>query len=655
MKNEQSQVTWLHVIVSWIGTLFLYLVGKTSFLTVWDNPIHLGQRRKKESFIYAFWHNMQVYMAYAHRHEAINVMVSRSKDGEYIAQVMKKVGLNPIRGSSSRGGDQALRELIEVLEKGGQAAFTPDGPRGPLYQVQGGVVFAAKTARVPIVPMALISSHQIEFASWDHFILPYPFGKAVLVRGRPFRIAPHMDEAEAKELVRTALNQVRENALHHEFLRKSWFSCFVGRLGFLLYNVFLLLLLPLLIPVLFIRYGKRSFYGMAERLGKGVSDESSGEERLWLHAASVGEWRALKPLYEELKQASELNIIITVSTPEAKKMIRQELPACSVSLLPLDLPWIMSSFVRKMNPAAVIVLETEIWPNFFQALKKRSVPLFLVNARLSEKSVVWWSYGKWVLSFVLKAVSHFFVRSEEDGQRFRQLETPANRISVGGNLKYDSIQVVGRSERQKEREATFGPRKGTIFVAGSTWEGEEKILLEVFQEMNSSLGLILAPRHLHRLASVQKLLKPYSRAWTLWSEVKKQKSWTTDLMLVDTLGDLPQLYRTADIAFVGGSLSRHGGQNPLEPASACLPVLFGPHMENFLMEASLLKSGGAAVTINTKEDLKAQIIDFLTHTDSWQAKGEAAGAFIRSQQGVSRRITKNLLEQLGMEKEPMYV
>src|SRR5262249_4474011 len=139
MNSSPKQVTWLHHLASIVGYLYLQLVGKTSFVRQWDHPRALLFRKNRTPVIYAFWHNTQVFLAYEHRGEPVNVLVSRSKDGEYIAQVMKRMGIGAVRGSSSAGGDQALRELISLVKAGQQGGFTPDGPRGPVYSISGGV------------------------------------------------------------------------------------------------------------------------------------------------------------------------------------------------------------------------------------------------------------------------------------------------------------------------------------------------------------------------------------------------------------------------------------------------------------------------------------------------------------------------------------
>src|SRR5262249_40523842 len=157
----------------------------------------LELRRERKPIVYCFWHNAQVYLAYAHRNEHVKIIVSQSKDGEYIAQVMNRLGLIPVRGSTSRGGEQALREVCDFLKEGSQAGFTPDGPSGPLQTVHGGAVMAAQMSGAPIVPVAYASRRRIVFNSWDKFVVPLPFSKIVVAHGEPFTLPEGMPLEEA--------------------------------------------------------------------------------------------------------------------------------------------------------------------------------------------------------------------------------------------------------------------------------------------------------------------------------------------------------------------------------------------------------------------------------------------------------------------------
>jgi lysophospholipid acyltransferase (LPLAT)-like uncharacterized protein len=206
--------TLLHRLAGWIGSLYLHLVGATSYIRKLDDPDYLACRGEKQSLVYALWHNTQVFLAYAHRGEKASVMVSQSKDGEYIAQVMKRMDLQAVRGSTSRGGGAALREMIHRVQEGGRVGFTPDGPKGPLQTIHGGVVEVARATGRPIIPTSISSRRKFVFKkSWDQFFMPLPFSLIVVAHGKPLYIAKDMPLEAAKTLVRDELNRIRDRAL----------------------------------------------------------------------------------------------------------------------------------------------------------------------------------------------------------------------------------------------------------------------------------------------------------------------------------------------------------------------------------------------------------------------------------------------------------
>lgn len=206
--------TFLHRLAGWIGSLYLHLVGATSHIQKLDHPDYVACSREKKSLIFALWHNTQVFLAYAHRGRNAAVMVSQSSDGEYIAQVMKRLKLRPVRGSTSRGGGAALREMIHLVQEGGTVGFTPDGPKGPPQTVHGGVVEAARATGRPIVPTSIASRRKLVFKkSWDQFFVPLPFSHIAVAHGKPLFISGDMPLAEAQTLIREELNRIRDLAL----------------------------------------------------------------------------------------------------------------------------------------------------------------------------------------------------------------------------------------------------------------------------------------------------------------------------------------------------------------------------------------------------------------------------------------------------------
>jgi lysophospholipid acyltransferase (LPLAT)-like uncharacterized protein len=223
--------TILHRLAGWVGSLYLHLVGATSYIQKVDDPDYLACSREKKSLIFALWHNTQVFLAWAHRGENAAVMVSQSKDGEYIAQIMKRLKLHAVRGSTSRGGGAALREMIHLVQEGGRVGVTPDGPKGPLQTIHGGIVELARATGRPIVPTSICSRRKIVFKkSWDQFFVPLPFSHIAVAHGKPLYIAPDMPIEEAKTLIREELNRIRDRALQVVEEAPSYLSTLLANL-----------------------------------------------------------------------------------------------------------------------------------------------------------------------------------------------------------------------------------------------------------------------------------------------------------------------------------------------------------------------------------------------------------------------------------------
>lgn len=647
----ETDVTPLHRLAGWVGYLYLQVVGKTSFIYKHDHPAYLDFRRNRKPAVYAFWHNHQVFLSYAHRNESVNIIVSRSKDGEYIAQVMKRMGLNAVRGSTSKGGNQALMEMISLLDNKQQVGFTPDGPRGPAHTVQGGVVMAAQATGAPIIPTAYITRRKIVFNSWDKFVLPLPFSTTIVAHGEPFTIGKEESLDDAKERVRDAIDKIGEEAAIAEKNAPTFAGSLIGFLLFSVYKVLAFVLLPLLLGVAVLKYGvKRTSQSLAERFWPAKPVKArEGAFRLWFHAASVGEWQALKPVLREMKKTVEAAFLVTVSTPEARGLVSRDEPELDVSLMPVDFPWVVRSWIEKARPDAACVIETELWPNLLNELNRANIPSIIINGRLSSRSFTHWRLFKPFAWRLLNSATEFLVRTPLDGQRFCRLGAFPTAVHVLGNTKYDNLNIIKEGERAAMRNELFGNGDGFFVVGGSTWPTEEATLLKLFSLKSAvpqRLRLIVAPRRLSRVSDVVRAFESVAASWSAWSEVKKTGAWDTDILLVDTLGDLGRLYRTADLAFVGGSLYPHGGQNPLEPASAAVPVLFGPSMENFHEEAADLKQGGAARQARHEKDFLMDAQEIMTDAGLRQMMSEASARIVSGKQGASTRTAAMLRDLL---------
>jgi len=649
MEKSIPRVTWLHKLASLVGSAYLHLVDWTSFVEKDDHPAFLEYRRKRLRGIYAFWHNSQVYLAYAHRGEKVGIMVSLSKDGEYIAQVMNRLGLEAVRGSSSRGGEGAMRDVMDRLEQGAQVGFTPDGPRGPVQRIHPGVVLASQHTGSPIFPVTYSSRRKLVFRSWDKFYMPLPFTHIVVAHGRPFVIDKQTEPELAKETVRSALNDVNDSAAQLVKKAPYWGTEFVGAGLLIAYRLLSTVLLPLVLPLLGVRYGwRRSFQHLRDRFAGGEVSPAQ-KRRIWFHSASVGEWQALKPVLKEIRGQGDFDCLLTVSTPEARRLVEKDEPALSARMLPFDTPWIIRRWLNKTKPDAVVIVETELWANLLEQLSDRDVPVFIINGRLSERSLRRWRLAFPLARRMVRRLSGVYARSQSDALRYAKLGVEPHRIEVTGNTKCDNLVVSAPGHRAELRNKLFKNDQGFFVVAGSTWTGEEISILKLLDRDHSSrLRLVLAPRRPERFSEVAGLLK--GRSWSSWKEVKAGgHQWTSDILLVDTLGDLRILYQAADVGITGGSFVRGGGQNPLEPAAARTPVLFGPNMQNFSSEAEALKRAGGARQARNEGDLLRDVEELIADESLRFNMGEAAAACVQQMQGGAAKTANDLLSLLGWQ------
>ncbi len=646
-------------LVSYIGASYLYLVGKTSFTRNADDPAYLVVRREKRPVVYAFWHNNQVFLAYEHRgitgfhggrRRAVAVLVSKSKDGEYIAQVMDRLGLLPVRGSSSRGGEQALREMIGILQDGGQVGFSPDGPKGPAQKVQGGVILAAQVTGRPIVPVAVSFRRQLVFNSWDRFKVPLPFNQIIVTHGKPIPIGSDMAVEQAAEKLRQALDKSQEFADHQLHQENGFIPCLMGRCLLGVYQGLGGFLSPFVVLSLALKFGlKKSVHDFSERWGFHPFPPTD-KKRIWFHAASAGEWRALKPVINEFSSRTDLEPVVTVTATIAKRLIMNEAPQIPVRFLPVDFKWVIKRWIRKMNPYALMVVESELWPNLFDVIPLLNIPSFIINGRLSDRSFRRWKWVGPLVSQSLKSFSHIYARTKRDAQFFVGLGTSQDNVSVSGNTKADNLIIISEEEQNHRKRAIFKGRPGLCLIGASTWPGEEQMLIQLFKGLDTKeWRLILAPRKMERLAGIQSDVMSAQLSFQRYSEMKRGEQWNSQILLVDTIGDMKELFSISDVAFIGGSLFPKGGQNPLEAAAARLALVFGPHMSNFEDEAAGMIACGATKALGSKEDIFHFLKLLCADAQIRKKMGELAAAELRRRQGVTKTMVQDLFIKLGIE------
>jgi len=376
-----------------------------------------------------------------------------------------------------------------------------------------------------------------------------------------------------------------------------------------------------------------------------------GSPRLWLHGVSVGEIQAAIPLVAELRNLlPRAAFIISTGTETGQMLARKHFSPLGalVCYFPLDIPWAVRRYLNYLRPQVFIGLESEIWPNFLSQAHQKGVRLALVNARLSDNSLRRFLKYKRYLSGIFNLYDVVAAGSPPDFERWQRLGISPSRLNLTGNLKYDRL-LQGRDETRLQEfrgclqgdENEPGQAGGPVWLAASTHPGEEELVADAFQELlvpYPALRLVLAPRHPQRAPDLARLFSRRGLPCQLWTALKAgREPRTPPVVIIDNIGDLFTLFGLADVAFVGGSLVPHGGQNILEPAAWGRAPIYGPHLENFLWAKHILEAAGAGIMVRDAAALAQAVRHLLDHPQERQELGRRAQSALVPHQGAARR------------------
>jgi 3-deoxy-D-manno-octulosonic-acid transferase len=380
-----------------------------------------------------------------------------------------------------------------------------------------------------------------------------------------------------------------------------------------------------------------------------------GRPRIWFHAASVGEVSAVAPLISSVRQkCPSACILMTTITDAGLEMARRlRVEADLFGHLPLELPGCAWRAVKRIRPHLCVVVETEIWPDFLHSAASSGARLMLVNGRISSTSL---RKYRLILPLFRAAVNQFHVlsmRTESDAKNMEALGIDPSHMVVTGNLKHEYMlnRVDPALAQSYRRRLGWGPER-EILVAGSTRQGEEKMVVRAFRRMKEErpgLSLLLAPRHIQRVRGVAEMIRQEGLRVTLLSFLNDSEDPDPDhVVLVDTIGDLFGLYGIATLVFCGGSLVRRGGQNIFEPAAWGKVVLHGPHMDNFLEEKEALERAGASFTVHNEDQMASAGLDLLRDPLRLEKLGDEATRVVRQCAGATQKnlaLIRSLLAQ----------
>ena len=367
---------------------------------------------------------------------------------------------------------------------------------------------------------------------------------------------------------------------------------------------------------------------------------------LWLHAVSVGEVLAVSRLVQELETAlPAMRVLVSTTTRTGQKLARERFGDDRVFYCPLDLPWAVRAYLDALRPRVLVLAETEFWPNVLSGCFARAIPVAVVNARISDRSWPRYRKARWFWQPLLSRLSVALAQSETDAERLRAMGCVSARVQVSGNLKFDVKATEEADATRLLRSLGVGLE---WLVAGSTLDGEEEELLEVWPRIgaqNPQLAMVIAPRHPERFAAVAALLARSGVRWVRRSELSaaSQQIQAGTIVLLDTIGELASLYSLAIVAFVGGSLVAAGGHNPLEPAQFAVPIVMGPHYANFRAITDDLRSADA-LCFATPGELANALISLMNDREAARTMGARARRVFETQAGATARTVQALLE-----------
>ncbi|VAW36555.1 3-deoxy-D-manno-octulosonic acid transferase [hydrothermal vent metagenome] len=410
--------------------------------------------------------------------------------------------------------------------------------------------------------------------------------------------------------------------------------------------LFLAIGLPLLVPLVLIR---RKYRGRTmTRLGfipAGIipAPPPGRGKIIWIHALSVGEVTSALPLVRGIRESMPTAVIIfSAATRTGMEVAEQYIRpfADQITPAPLDLLFAVNRYIRTIRPDLFILVESDFWPNWLNQLRRHNIPAMLVNGRMSDRSFRLYRRFRFFFKPMFRCLTLLSMQTEEGAAQMRQLGLPGQRILALGNLKYDTVQTAPETEDRQDARRRAAPNiieDSIVWVCGSTHRGEEEIILDAYARLKAGtdrLALIIAPRDIGRSREIMHLAEARGLQAGRRTAPPERPG---QMLILDTIGELASFYRLARVAFIGGSLVARGGHNPLEAAAHGVPVLFGPHMEDFREIArDLVQCGGAAI-VNSEADLTRAVQRILDDDRGRASMSAAAAGLVAANAGVVAR------------------
>jgi 3-deoxy-D-manno-octulosonic-acid transferase len=564
-----------------LGRIFMRLTGLSWSVRYVRPPSGRAGKSRGRPVFFTFWHGRQLPLIHTHRNEGITVLVSLNRDGQYVTNVLHSMGFKTVRGSSSRGGKNAIREMVLALKQGIDCAITPDGPRGPAETAKYGIAHIARLGKRPVITVGSSAWPAVRFSSWDGFMLPLPFARVSIVEGRPVPPMKRGDDLQHwTEMIQVELNRVTACADLLASPSARFFGGVLSLLGAVLHPVSSVVLL---------------FRPHRERKERKGYVKMSNDRPVWMHGSSLGELNGLIS-YAKYLEGKNVPVWITCFTPSGRSFISKM--GLNGSYIPLDIPRFAERFIQRIRPRAFILAETEIWPNTVFKAVQSGIPCMMINARLSKKSLKGYRFLGSLPGKLLSCFTVILARSTLDMKRFISMGIDERIVSVSG----DSKMLTDHGDPPPQWRIALKTNK-PVLVAGSTRNGEEAALLKAA----GSAGYfpVIAPRHLDRIECVLDLMTSIGFKPVRWSKLIASESDELDFdsVLVDVHGELARIYGVGDAAFVGGTLVRIGGHNVLEPVMRGVPLIVGPYYSSFAEVVNKLTVAGVAHIVSSEEEI----------------------------------------------------
>ncbi len=595
-----------------------------------------------------------------------DVMLARHGDAEILGATLRNFGITLIRGAGAagrrkkdRGGTHAYRAAVQALRDGRSVAMTADVPGGEARQAGLGVVMVARQSGRPILPMAIATSRYLAFNTWSRMTVNLPWSDLGFAIGDAIHV-PRDATPEQLEICRRAVEDSLNATTQLAYVRANGDPARATpglprgstEPGFRLraYRTLTSIARPVAPMLLRMRerHGKEDPARRNERLGQPGAPRPQGR-LAWFHAASVGETNAILPLIAALREERPaLSFLLTTGTVTSAKLASERLgPRTVHQYAPLDAPQYVRSFLDHWRPDLAVLTESEIWPNLILETSARSIPLALVNARMTKRSFKRWRSNTGVSRPLFSRFSVVLAQNELLARRFKSLG--AMSALAAGNLKIDTPPPpVDPVALDRLRPALDGR---PLLVAASTHEGEDAIVAEAHNQLRGRIpGLctIIAPRHPERGAAIAGLLKEQGLNVAQRS-LGALPERTSDAYVADTIGELGLLYALAPVAFIGGSLVDRGGQNPIEAVRQGAAVITGPHWQNFSDTYRALLDHEAVVVVRSATELAGAAGRLLGDQAELRDMRDRASTALAALSGALPRTVEALLQFLPAE------